>query len=225
VGALSRLIRQPRAMEALSELTPEQMSQVDQVVQLKQSGQVEEAETVLGQLRGEVGEEVVDQIAAGVAELASPGGLGSLEGARTPGLGETATMEELLRISGVPGRQGVILAQKRVILADIWKLSQKTGLEYVLTRENGKLILRSGAPDRVRFPYGVRPIAHTHLPDQFGVPEKLPSLLDINTLNDVWRTNPNGPRPASMVIWGPEPGNVTPFRATGIDDLRKNGKE
>ena len=50
----------------------------------------------------------------------------------------------------------------------MWKLSEDTGLEYVLTKENGKFILRSGAPSMVPSPPNIRPIAQTHPLDPLG---------------------------------------------------------
>lgn len=130
-------------------------------------------------------------------------------------------MDELLKINGVPGSQGVILNQKVVRNADIWKLSNRNGIEYALTRENGRFILRSGALDIVRIPPKTRPILHTHPPDELGNFSDLPSGKDINTLNILWADNPNSTRPASMIIWGSEKNQVTIFRATGPFDILK----
>lgn len=153
--------------------------------------------------------------------LRSPVSINAIEVPRTPNLPKVTTMEELLKINGVPGSEGVILNQKTVRNADIWKLSNENGIEYALTREKGKFVLRSGALDKVRTPLNKRPILHTHPPDELGEFSKLPSKPDINTLNRIWRMNQNGRRPASMIVWGSEPHQVTIFRATGPFDKLK----
>ena len=147
--------------------------------------------------------------------------LGGISYPRTPGLGETSTMAELLSIGGTPSSHGVILAQNAVNFSDIWVLSDRVGgIEYVLTRENGHLILRSGAANNVKFPSSVIPIAHTHpLHPITRQPDKLPSFADISALNLLWARNPDGPRPMSYVIWGPDPGNITRFRATHTEKI------
>jgi hypothetical protein len=101
----------------------------------------------------------------------------------------------------------------------MWELSQKNGIEYALTFENGAYVLRSGAPDMVATPRGVAPLAHTHPPDELGRVQPMPSRADVNLLNDLWDRNPNGPRPQSDIIWGATPDNVTPFGATGLDPV------
>ena len=68
----------------------------------------------------------------------------------------------LFRLKGyIPGTDGVILDQNRVLFNDLWQLTEKTGVEFALTRENGRYILRSGSPISVPIPPNVRPIAHT----------------------------------------------------------------
>lgn len=163
---------------------------------------------------------VSEDVATRNLEMA--GSLNRVELARSANLGKTGTLDELLQLprgSSIPGREGIILTQKSVKFADIYKLSVKEGIEFSLTKENGKFVLRSGSPDSVAVPRGVRPIAHTHPPDDVLGVQKLPSRADINLLNYLWSQNPNGPRPFSFVIWGTEPGQTTRFGATGITDL------
>ncbi len=153
------------------------------------------------------------------ATLSSSSNYGRIPVPRTPGLGKTATVDELLKTGAIPGQQGVILDQKYVSYSDLWELTRRTGLEYALTKENGSFVLRSGAANTVPIPNGIRPIAHTHPFDNVGIPEPLPSNPDINTLNQLWSLNPNGRRPRSTIIWGPNPGNTTQFGATGTQRL------
>ena len=74
---------------------------------------------------------------------------------------------------------------------------------------------------RVKIQAGKRPVAHTHPPTNTGEYDTLPSSADINVLNDIWNINPDGTRPKSMIIWGPEPGNVTVYHATGTERVTK----
>ena len=141
-------------------------------------------------------------------------GLGSIALPRTKGLGATSTTDELLRTGAIPGREGVILNQKTVNFSDLWKISDNAGVEFALTREGGNYILRSGAANRVPIPQGVRPIVHTHPLNAAGVNSVLPSSADIRVLNNLWNLNPNGARPVSQIITGPN--STTIFRATGL---------
>lgn len=142
----------------------------------------------------------------GVSRLALP---------RTEGLGTTSTTTELLKSGAIPGREGVILRQRTVPFDDIWKMSKQSGVEFVLTREDGGFMLRSGSPTSAPIPGGVRPIAHSHPPDANGLNSLLPSKADINVLNDFWARNPTIFRPVSQVLTGqPVP---TRFFATGLD--------
>jgi hypothetical protein len=209
-----------KAMTGLMKLGVKEIGQFGQALKFQRAGQAENALATLRELRNEVDPQTYAQIEK-MLELKSAKGLGGIEAPRTPGLGKVSTMDELLKIKGIPGRAGVILDQKDVNFSDMWKLSNQNGLEYVLTKENGNFVLRSGAPDQVKFPAGVHPIAHTHLPDILGQLEPHPSFTDIDTLNTLWRENPNSPRPESVIIWGPESDNITPFGATGIDRLPK----
>jgi hypothetical protein len=65
---------------------------------------------------------------------------------------------------------------------DIFYLSERTGVEFALTREKGKLVLRSGSYGHVRFPSAAELIAHTH---PGGV--RLPSATDLERLNRWWQ--------------------------------------
>lgn len=153
---------------------------------------------------GSAGTPALEQV--GLARLALP---------RTPGLGPTSTTTELLQSGAIPGREGVVLNQRHVAFGDLWQLSDNTGVEFLLTRENGRFVLRSGSSTSVPIPGGVRPIAHTHPVDADGLNSLLPSKADINVLNDFWARNPTTPRPVSQVITGPN--QTTIFRATGLD--------
>lgn len=143
---------------------------------------------------------------AGVSRLALP---------RTEGLGSTSTTAKLLSSGAIPGRQGVVLQQRTVPYADIWQMSEKSGVEFVLTKEDGSWMLRSGSPTSAPIPGGVRPTLHTHPLDADGLNSLLPSKADINVLNNYWARNPTIPRPVSQILTGqPEP---TRFYATGLD--------
>ena len=147
------------------------------------------------------------------------GGLTRLATPRTPGLGPTSTTAELLQSGAIPGREGVVLTQRHVGFNDLWQLSENSGVEFVLTRENGQFVLRSGSPTSAPIPGGVRPIVHTHPLDELGANSVLPSRADINVLNDYWARNPTIQRPVSQIITGPN--QTTRFRATGLDSWSK----
>jgi hypothetical protein len=221
VSSIREVLASPGAVRALGKLKPNQVDQFAEATKLQQAGKTAEAEKKLQQLEGEVGEEKFKQVKEVWQKLESAGGMGRIVVPRTPGLPKSSTLAELRKIRGVPGPEGIILNQKSVSFSEMWKLSEDTGLEYVLTKENGKFILRSGAPSTVASPDNIRPIAHTHPLDPLGEFDQLPSKADINALNDLWSKNPNGPRPTSTVIWGPDPGNTTQFGATGIKRLPK----
>ena len=160
----------------------------------------------------------------GAALFEAPRGLGDIEAPRTPGLGEHASMSELVRGGAVPGTDGVILSDQvgnpAELYSDMFKLSQQNGVEYALTREDGNLVLRSGAPNRVSIPADADPVAHTHPFDpEVQSPQKMPSRADVNALNRRWSLNPDGARPASDVVWGHEPDHVTRYHATGLDEI------
>lgn len=91
----------------------------------------------------------------------------------------------------------MVLGQRTVPFGDVWKLSENSGVEFLLSRENGKFVLRSGSATSVPIPGGVRPIAHTHPVDADGINSLLPSRADINVLNDYWARNPSLQRPVS----------------------------
>ncbi|UXY14522.1 hypothetical protein N8I74_14515 [Chitiniphilus purpureus] len=166
--------------------------------------------------------EVVDAARVRVANSAiavEQVGLTKLALPRTPGLGATSTTSELLQSGAIPDREGVVLTQRTVSFNDIWKFSDNSGVEFMLTRENRNFVLRSGLPTSVSVLGGVRPIVHTHPVDADGLNSLLPSRADINVLNDYWARNPTLSRPVSQIITGPD--QTTIFRATGIDQWRK----
>ncbi|QPF74663.1 LysM peptidoglycan-binding domain-containing protein [Roseateles sp. DAIF2] len=142
-------------------------------------------------------------------------GLSKLALPRTLELGPTSTTSELLQTGAIPGRDGVVLTQRHVSFNDLWKLSDNSGVEFVLTREDGQFMLRSGSPTSAPIPGGVRPIVHTHPLDGDGLNSLHPSRADINVLNDYWARNPTTQRPVSQIITGPN--QSTRFWATGLD--------
>jgi RHS repeat-associated protein len=169
---------------------------------------------------------ILEEEAATIGNVAPNGVLRSGEGVISGeipggGIGRSTTTSELLSGGSLPGQAGVTLDQGVVRFSDIHQLSLRDGAEYVLTREGGQYVLRSGLESTVSIPMGVRPIVHTHPPDIIGFVDKLPSRSDINVLNSIWARNPNGARPVSQIIWGSGPGETTVFRATGIDLIPK----
>ncbi len=154
----------------------------------------------------------------------APGNLTGMQAPRTPGLGERASMPELVQSDAVPGSKGVTLtdrvASPAELYSDMFKLSQQNGVEYALTKEGDDLVLRSGAPDKVRVPSQAEVLAHTHPFDpKTEMPQTMPSRADVNALNGRWGRNPDSPRPSSDIVWGPEPDQVTQYHATGIDKI------
>jgi hypothetical protein len=154
----------------------------------------------------------------------SPGSMGNIEPPRTPGLGKQAPISELVQQGAIPGTKGVILTDEvsdpTELYGDMFKLSQQNGIEYALTREGDNLVLRSGSRDQVKIPRLAEPLAHTHPFDPVTeLPEKLPSRADVNVLNRRWELEPDGPPPASDIIWGSGPDQVTRYHATGLDQI------
>ncbi|MET1255834.1 hypothetical protein [Aliikangiella maris] len=98
-------------------------------------------------------------------------------------------------------------------------MSQNSGVEFILTKESGNFVLRSGSQTRAPIQSGQRPILHTHPTDEFGVNSLTPSLADIDVLNAAWARNPTGPRPVSQILVGTE--KPTVFRATGFEPTPK----
>lgn len=89
-----------------------------------------------------------------------------------------------------------------------------------MTREGDQLVLRSGSKGGVSVPGDAEPLAHTHPFDpETELPQTHPSRADINMLNRRWNLDPDGPRPASDIIWGPASDQVTRFHATGLDPI------
>jgi hypothetical protein len=137
---------------------------------------------------------------------------------RTPGLGERASMSELVRIGAMPGREGVILTDDVAparFYDDMFYLSQETKVEFALTREKGELVLRSGAYSHVRFPPSAELIAHTH---PVG---RQPSESDLEALRNWWR-RVGGPAPSADIIWGYGPSHVTTYGPTGVRSRQRD---
>ena len=135
-----------------------------------------------------VGATAASEVGEETTVFEAPGNLGGMEAPRTPGLGERASMSEIVQGTAVPGSKGVILtdqvASPAELYSDMFKLSQQNGVEYALTREGDDLILRSGAPNKVRVPSQADPLAHTHPFDpETEMPQTMPSRLDANALN------------------------------------------
>ena len=136
---------------------------------------------------------------------------------RTEGLGTHSTTEYLLKTGAIPGKEGVILNQRSVPFDHIWQMSEKAGVEYILTRENRRFVLRSGSYNRAPIKLGTRPILHTHPTNELGLNSLHPSSADINVLNFYWSENPTLSRPVSQILTGQaEP---TRFYATGFEQL------
>ena len=55
--------------------------------------------------------------------------------ARTAGLGETASLAEIIEGALVPGREGITLTEKTVRFGYLYAITEKTGIEYALTRK------------------------------------------------------------------------------------------
>jgi len=87
-----------------------------------------------------------------------------------------------------------------------------------LGSEGENLVLRSGSANKVAIPSCVGPLALTHPFDPaIELPQAHPSRADVNVLNDRWTHVPNGPPPASDIIWGSGPDQVTRYHATGLN--------
>jgi hypothetical protein len=158
---------------------------------------------------------------ASKADVFETSRMGNIEPPRTPGLGERAPISELVEQGAIPGAKGVVLTgvgNPAELYGDMFKLSQQNGIEYALTREGDNLVLRSGSANKVAIPSHAEPLAHTHPFDPATeLPQALPSRADVNVLNDRWNRAPNGPPPASDIIWGSGPDQVTRYHATGLD--------
>ena len=55
---------------------------------------------------------------------------------RTEGLGSTSTTGELLKSGAILAREGRSAAAD-CAYTDIWQMSEKSGVEFLLTKENG----------------------------------------------------------------------------------------
>ena len=171
-----------------------------------------------------LGTTAVSEASDGTTILEAPDSLSGMEAPRTPGLGERASMPELVQGGAVPGAEGVILTDQVAgpaeLYSNMFKLSQQNGVEYALTKEGDDLVLRSGAPAKVAIPGDAEPIAHTHPFDpETETPQTMPSRADVNALNGRWNRSPDSPRPSSDIIWGSGPDQVTRYHATGIDKI------
>jgi hypothetical protein len=127
---------------------------------------------------------------------------------RTPGLGENGSLAEIGEGGLIPGRQGVTLTDRTVRFGDLYHLTERTGIEYALTRETlrGERVFRlySGGHNAVTTPKrpGVRVIGHTHPGGNC-----YPSGVDMRALNEGFleavETDPFAPVPHERVIYGP----------------------
>ena len=155
--------------------------------------------------------------------------LGNVDLPRTPDIGSEASMADLAaRTRGarpseasVPGIQGVVLTDDArdpsVLFPDMHRLSDFNGIEYNLSRRaDGRLVLRSGAANKVRTPTNEVQIAHTH-PDES---ENLPSETDIRNLNDTWlvqwERDAAVPPPRATIVWGSGQGQTTEYSAVQL---------
>jgi hypothetical protein len=130
---------------------------------------------------------------------------------QTPGLPAVTTLSHLLHHGCIPGWQGVVLEQKSVVFSDLWRLSQRIGVEVSLTKdlEQGNTVFRLRSGSRKRSPFTkpkfglVRIIAHTH---PSGASQRLPSIQDIENLNDLFlhriRQQVDAELPYSRIIFG-----------------------
>jgi hypothetical protein len=142
---------------------------------------------------------------------------------RSSGLAEVSTIEHLLGNQLIPGAPGVILANKSVSFAQLWKLTSLISVEVSLTRDlhHGELVFRLRSGTRRSSPitrpsFGlIRIIAHTH---PSGRSQALPSFKDIEKLNELFlhklRNQADHALIHSRVIYGPETNDYTIFWPT-----------
>ena len=149
-----------------------------------------------------------------------------------------ASLDEVIKKKWLVGSGpsgGVVLTDSSISptkLGKLWELSESKGVEYSLVKikDTGKVTLYSGSPGSVPVPIdtGVIHLGHTH-PTTGGIPEELPSIADINVLNKLWekllKLDPEAPPPTSVIIWGPNPGNVTPYSAVDLTLIKKPKKK
>jgi hypothetical protein len=124
------------------------------------------------------------------------------------GFGATPSEDCVARIVELFREHGITVTDRTIRFADIYRVTEKTGIEYGLTREviGGQPAYRlySGGADWVTMPRGggVRVIGHTHTSGS-----RLPSAADINNINAQFlrsiEANPLAPVPHRRVIWGP----------------------
>ena len=169
-------------------------------------------------LAGETAETVVDAV-AGVRRGVHNGpssrflqeGTGSGRLApyhsRTANLPASTTLNDVMENAWIPGREGITLTDSTIRFADVYRLTEKTGIEFGLTRElvGGRQVRRlySGGQNAVTLPTGpgIRSIGHTH-----PSAARLPSSPDINSINrrfmNALEADPLAPVPHSRVMWG-----------------------
>jgi hypothetical protein len=138
---------------------------------------------------------------------------------RTPNLPPRATIAEVLENGWVPGREGIIITDQTVSFSDMYRMTERTGIEYGLTRETigGQRVfhLYSGGPNAVTMPggLGVRNIGHTHPSGS-----RLPSDPDIGNINFQYlrnlKSDPYAPVPHRRVIYGPGDTDITIYYPT-----------
>ena len=149
---------------------------------------------------------------------------------RTPGLGEAIHLEDLLRIRGIPGSQGVNLVRSinLQVYRRMWELSDFHGIEYGLAkvlRTDGTEVWRLYSGSSGSVAYTIRPGerilrfgGHTH-PSGNPIPsfpqwsERYQRMIgDVETLNQLWqRMGYSGRLPHSRVIYGPNRFDTTRY--------------
>ncbi|BBA35542.1 hypothetical protein sS8_3605 [Methylocaldum marinum] len=131
-----------------------------------------------------------------------------------------ASIAELLESGYLPGEKGVIITDGSIRFGDVYKLSEKAGVEFSIVRESvdGKSVTKfySGSAWSSPAPRDGRLIGHTH-PNKNAY-QKWPSEADINIMNARYyrelAVNPYAqPRP-SRIIWGPGDTHNTIFWPT-----------
>ena len=137
---------------------------------------------------------------------------------RTANLPQTATMAQMLENGWIPHVQGITITDGTIRFADVYRLTQAHGIEFGLAREmvNGRAVYRlySGGANAVTIGESgnqvLRVIGHTH-PSGIG----LPSGADIRNINAAFlnalETDPYARVPVRILIWGPGPGQTTPY--------------
>ena len=134
----------------------------------------------------------------------------SVPPARTANLPSSASVSDIIENAWIPGREGITVSDRFVRFGDLYKMTQKTGIEYGLVRETvgGQKVYRiySGHAKGVRLPSGpgTRIIGHTH-PAGTRYPSTGPFSDQANINRAFLRSleeNPLAPVPHRRVIWG-----------------------